>query len=165
MVLSWELCLCIPLFNSLVFTSTYMDGSLQGLGALCALLTTQGPSLMQQSNLFISSRAHSCPFCSDICSSIILSSKDHPFSLRHHRCLVIETFVLHLFFLQGTLQIVSGNTVVCAFFIYPESFHSWDMCIYFGTFLPLFLQEQVCSSTYSCSRGMNPWLTISGGLI
>ena len=35
MVLSWELCLCIPPFNSLVSTSTFMDVSLQGLGVLC----------------------------------------------------------------------------------------------------------------------------------
>ena len=118
MVLSWELCLCIPPFNSLVFTSIFMDVSLQGLGVICALWTTLGLSLMWQSNLFISSRAHSCPFCSDICSFIILSSKDHPFSLRQHRCPVLKTlnFVLFLSFLQRTLQIVLGNIVVCAFF-------------------------------------------------
>ena len=72
---------------------------------------------MQQSNLLISSRAHSCPFCSDICPFFILSSKDHPYSLRQHRCLVLKTFVHYLSFLQRTLQIVSGNTVVCAFLL------------------------------------------------
>ena len=34
----------------------------------------------------------------------------------------------------------------------------------FWHLLPLFLQEQVCSSTFSCSRGTNPWQTISGVL-
>ena len=75
---------------------------------------------MLQSNLLIHSRAHGSPFCSDICPSFILSSKDHPFSLRQHRYLVLKTLVLIFSFLQRTLQIVSGDTVVCTFFLRRE---------------------------------------------
>ena len=74
----------------------------------------------------------------DICSSLVLSSKD---------------------------TLVSDNTSVCAFFWQQESFHSWDMCHSFGTCLPSLLQEQFCSFTHTCSRDMNLWLNIFWGLI
>ena len=94
---------------------------------------------MQQSNLFISSRAHSCPFCSDICSFIILSSKDHPFSLRQHRCLVLKTFVLSLSFLQRTLQTVSGYIVVCAFFFVSRELPLLGHVYLFGHLFAFFI--------------------------
>ena len=97
---------------------------------------------------------------SDFCSCIILSSKDYLFSLRQHRCLLLKTFVLHLSLLLGTLQIVLGNTIVCAFFFISRELPLLGHMYLFWHLLPLFLQ--VCSSTFSCSRGMNPWQTISG---
>ena len=104
------------------------------------------------------SRAHSCAFLlSDFCSCIILSSKDHPYSLRQHGCLVLKSFVL-------TLDSLRQHCCLC-FLLFQEGLHSWDMCHSFGTCLPFFPQEQVCSSTYSCSRGMNLWQTFSGGRI
>ena len=87
---------------TLVVTSTNMDASLQGWVAFV---------------LFESPKVHVCcssPICSslsrahvfllsDFCSCIILSSKDDPYSLRQHGCLVLKTFVLPLSLLQRML--------------------------------------------------------------
>ena len=75
----------------------------------------------------------SCP--QDICSSLDLSSKDNLDILRQLHCLCF-LFVTRELPLLGHVSIV------------------WHLFAFF-------LQEKVCSSTYSCSSGMNLWHTIS----
>ena len=53
----------------------------------------------------------------DICSSLVLASRDTSDSVRQHCCL-------------------------CFLFLYQESFHSWHMCIYFGTFCHYFYKNK-----------------------
>ena len=147
---------------TLVVTSTNMDASRQGWVAFVLFGSPKVHVCCSSPICSSVSRAHSL---SDFCSCIILSSKDDPYSLRQHGCLVLKTFVLPLSFLQRMLQIVSGNIVVCAF-SYNKRASTLGTCV--TPLVPVcqfILQEQVCSSTYSCSRGINLWQTFFGGLI
>ena len=47
-----------------------------------------------------------------------------------------------LSFLQRTLQIFSGNTVACAFFLDQESFYSWDVYLFWAPFCHCFYKSK-----------------------
>ena len=149
---------------TLVVASTNMDASLQGWVAFVLFASPKVHVCCSSPICSSVSRAHSFsalkllflyyPFIKglsfqpqttqmsssqDICSSLVLASRDTSDSIRQHCCLCF-------LFISRELPLL-GHVYL------------------FWHLLPLFLQEQVCSSTFSCSRGMNPWQTISGGLI
>ena len=138
---------------TLVVTSTNMDASLQGWVSFV---------------LFGSPKVHAC------CSSPLCSSVSRSHSLSALRLLFLYyPFIEGLSFQPQTTQMSSSrdnsdsirqHCVLCFLFISRELPLLGHVYL-FWHLLPLFLQEQVCSSTFSCSRGMNPWQTISGGLI
>ena len=82
----------------------------------------------------------SCAFLlSDFYSCIILLSKNHPYSLKQHRCLVLKTFVLHLVLSsKDALDSLRQHCCLC-FLLFQEGFHSWDMwdmCLSLSICLP-----------------------------
>ena len=135
-VLFQELCLYIPPFQH-SSCSIYLHRclSLKVGGAFCALLTTLRSMFIVQC---------SWAFCSQtFVPLLILSSKDHPYSLRQHRYLALKTFVLQLSFHPRILYIVSDNST--------RELPLLGHVSLFWHLFAIFLQPQFCSSIHSCS--------------